>query len=257
MNKTKYQLCILGIFLSLVGNVYAKTKKEKQLKVLIVVTSHDELGSTGKKTGYYLPEVTHPFFKLVDQGIDVEIASPKGGKAPMDERSRDLNDSANQRFLENKDYVAKLENTMKLSEAKPQNYMAILFAGGHGTMWDFKEDPSIIKLGEAIYQQGGIVAAVCHGPSAILNLKNADGTFLVKGKRVAGFSNDEEEAAGLTKIMPFLLETELRTRGGLYEKTNLWQKKVVVSERLITGQNPASAEGVGVEIGLLIKKLNK
>ena len=227
------------------------------MRALIVVTSHDQLGSTGKQTGYYLPEVSHPFLNLIDQGIEVDIASSKGGRAPMDEESRDLSDLANFRFIENKFFAAKLENTLKASDLKPEDYQAILFAGGHGTMWDFAQTPALTKLAEKIYEQGGIVAAVCHGPAAIINLKNPDGSYLVKGKKVSAFSNDEEEAAELTNIVPFLLETELKARGAIYEKAPLWEKKIVVSERLITGQNPASAEGVGEEVGKLIKKINK
>ena len=227
------------------------------MKALIVVTSHDLLGSTGKKTGYYLPEVTHPFLSLIDQGIEVDIASPKGGKAPMDEGSLNLTDPANFRFMDNKIFAGKLENTLKASDINSADYQAILFAGGHGTMWDFAQTESLAKLAENIYQQGGIVAAVCHGPAAILNLKNTDGSYLVTGKKVSAFSNDEEEAAKLTNIVPFLLETELNIRGAIYEKAPLWEKKVVISERLITGQNPASAEGVGEEVGKMLKSFKK
>ena len=175
----------------------------------------------------------------------------------MDEESRDLTDPANFRFLQNTIFATKLENTLKASDINPADYQAILFAGGHGTMWDFAQTESLKTLAEKIYEQGGIVAAVCHGPAALLNLKNPDGSFLVKGKKVSAFSNDEENAAGLSDVVPFLLETELTARGALYEKAPLWQKKVIVSERLITGQNPASAEGVGEEVGKMLKTLKK
>ncbi len=223
------------------------------LKVLIVVTSHSQLGNTGKLTGYYLPEVTHPAHALEKDGIAFDIASPKGGKAPMDESSKDLSDPINKSFMSKTDFVKKLENTKKLEDIKPSDYQAILFAGGHGTMWDFKDNKSLAKLAADIYQKGGVVAAVCHGPAALINIKLQSGEYLVKGKKVAGFSNAEEEAAGLTKIMPFLLETELVNRGAKYSKVDLWKEHVQVDERLVTGQNPASAEGVGQAIAKLLK----
>ena len=241
--KTKITLLLSTLLITTLSNANTKDKK---MKTLIVVTSHSILGTTGKPTGYYLPEVSHPFFKLMDQGIEVDIASPKGGKAPLDESSRDLTDPVNKRLLE--EYGAKLENTLKLSQVKSEDYKAIIFAGGHGTMWDFAQTPEVATIAEGIYANGGIVSAVCHGPAALLNLKDKNGEPLVKGKKVAAFTNEEEEAAGLTKIMPFLLETELVKRG-------LWQKKVIVSGRLVTGQNPASAEGVGEEVAKLIKTL--
>ncbi len=252
INKGSLGLLVLLGF----GNfTHANTfKKETKMKALIVVTSHNKLGNTGKQTGYYLPEVTHPFFELIDQGIEVEIASPMGGKAPMDKGSLNLDDPSSKRMMDLKVFSQLLENTLKLEDVDIKQYGAIIFAGGHGTMWDFAQTPSVKTVAEGIYRQGGIVAAVCHGPAALLNLKNEDGSPLVKGKRVSTFSNDEEEAAGLTKVVPFLLETELVKLGAIYEKASLWQEKVIVSERLVTGQNPASAKGVGREVARLFKK---
>lgn len=225
-----------------------------QKKVLIVVTSHDKLGSTGKPTGYYLPEVSHPVLELAKVGFDFEVASPKGGKAPMDPASRDLTDPANRTFLENPKYVAKIENTIALSEVNPKDYAAVIFAGGHGTMWDFADSKDLQRVATAIYESQGIVSAVCHGPAALLNVKLSNGTYLVAGKKVTGFSNAEEEAAELTKVMPFLLETELKNRGAKYESAALWQERVVSDQRLVTGQNPASAAGVGREVARLLSK---
>lgn len=226
--------------------------KQSGRKVLIVVTSHDKLGRTGKKTGYYLPEVTHPYFQLVKAGFQVDIASIKGGLAPMDESSRDLSDSLNLKFLATREHDRKLQQTLKLSDLRPSDYSAIIFAGGHGTMWDFPENESVRRLSAAIYEEGGIVAAVCHGPAALLNIRLSNGRYLVDGKRVTAFTNREEEAAKLTRVMPFLLETELVKRGAVFESAGLWQKKVVVDQRLVTGQNPASAEELGrVLVGLL------
>lgn len=223
-------------------------------KALIVVTSHDRLGDTGKPTGYYLPEVTHPYFALVDAGVEVDIASPRGGEAPMDPSSGDRTDPANARFLDSAGDRAKVAGTMRLAEVDPAGYDAILFAGGHGTMWDFREDRDVQRLAAAIDQKGGVVAAVCHGPAALVDVRLSSGAFLVAGKRVTGFSNAEEEAARLTEVVPFLLESMLVERGGRYEKAEdgLWKAHVVTDGRLVTGQNPASAAGVGREVARLL-----
>ncbi|MGZ3773329.1 MAG: type 1 glutamine amidotransferase domain-containing protein [Pseudobdellovibrionaceae bacterium] len=223
-------------------------------KVLIVVTSHSQMGSTGKATGYYLPEVSHPVAQLEKRGLIVDIVSPLGGKAPMDPSSRDLNDPINKAFLERSDLVEKIENTLRPQDVKPENYAAILYAGGHGTMWDFPANGELADLAAKIYENGGVVAAVCHGPAALLNIKLKDGRYLVDGKKLTGFSNAEEAAANLTDVMPFLLESELINRGGVYSKANLWQKYVVTDGRLVTGQNPASAEGVGEAVAKIISQ---
>lgn len=224
------------------------------LKVLIVVTSHSQLGTTGKTTGYYLSEVTHPVAVLEKSGLSVDIASPQGGKAPMDESSLDLKDPVNKSYMGNSEFVKKLNNTLKLSKVDSSKYSAILFAGGHGTMWDFKDDSAIGNVAKSIYEKGGVVAAVCHGPAALINIKLSNNDYLIKGKNVAGFSNDEEKTVGLTKVVPFSLEDELVNRGAKYSKTGLWGKHVVVDGRLVTGQNPASAEGVGEEVAKILKK---
>lgn len=221
-------------------------------KILIVVTGHSELGNTGKKTGYYLPEVSHPYYALVENCFQVDIASINGGKAPMDESSRDLSDPYNKKLLE--EHLSQLENTLKLSEIKSNEYTAILFAGGHGTMWDFPNSTHLAQVASEIYAQGGIVAAVCHGPAALINIKTPQGAPIVAGKNIATFTNEEEAAAGLTDIVPFLLETELKKQGAIINKAPLWQKNVIVDGRLVTGQNPSSAKGVGHAIAKLLKK---
>lgn len=222
------------------------------LKVLIVVTSHSELGQTGKPTGYYLPEVTHPYAALAEKGFAIDIGSPRGGKAPLDERSLDLKDKTNRAFWEDAAKRGKLEQTLRLSSLHGRDYQAIVFAGGHGTMWDFADDADIQRLVREIYEAGGVVAAVCHGPAALVNAKLANGEYLVAGKNVGGFSDAEEEAAGLTQVMPFLLETTLVARGAKYSKAPLWKEHVVVDGRLVTGQNPASAGGVGKAVAKLL-----
>lgn len=214
------------------------------VKVLIVVTSHHQLGATGKPTGWYLPEVTHAYYPLIAAGYQVDFASPKGGAAPLDMGSRDLSDPLNRRFIEEKT-IERLDHTLSLKEINPKDYRAIFFAGGHGTMWDFAQDENIDRVTAGIYERGGVVAAVCHGPAALVNVKLSSGKYLVDGKNVAGFSNEEEAAVELTKVVPFLLETLLIERGGRYSKAPLFQNHVVTDGRLITGQNPASAAAVG------------
>ncbi len=221
-------------------------------KVLIVLTSHDKLGKTGNHTGYYLPEVTHPYFKFIEAGIEVDFASPKGGKAPMEIASRDLSDPYNKRFLDDKKLVHRVEHTIPLEDINPDEYSAIMFAGGHGTMWDFPNSKEVSRLSSLIYEKGGVVAAVCHGPAALINVKLPGGQYLVEGKKVTGFSNEEEDAVQMTGKMPFLIETSLRERGAQYEKADLWQNKVVVDGRLVTGQNPASASALGEAVVNLI-----
>jgi putative intracellular protease/amidase len=224
-------------------------------KALIVVTSHDRLGNTGKPTGYYLPEVTHPYYAMLDAGIEVDVASPSGGEAPMDPSSGDRKDPSNARFLDSAADREKVARTIALADVEPSGYDAILFAGGHGTMWDFRENRDVQRLAAAIHQKGGVVAAVCHGPAALVDVTLSSGDYLVAGKRVTGFSNAEEEAAKLTNVVPFLLESVMVERGGRYEKADgLWKEHVVTDGRLVTGQNPASAGGVGREVARLLSE---
>lgn len=225
----------------------------KPQKALIVVTSHSVLGTLGRPTGFYLPEVTHPYYALKDAGFTVDIASPQGGAAPMDPKSRDLNDPENKRFLETPEDAVKLDRTLKLGDIDVRQYGAILFAGGHGTMWDFADSKDVQRTAAAIYEAGGIVAAVCHGPAALVNVRLSNGAYLVAGKRVSTFTDDEERAVKLENVVPFLLESTLRERGAIIEKAGLWQPKVSVDGRLVTGQNPASAQGVGQEVAKLLK----
>ncbi len=214
-------------------------------KILIVVTSHNQIGQTGKPSGYYLPEVTHPYFELAKKGWEIDIASPLGGEAPMDPKSRDLSDAANKKFLEDPQTSRKLTATLALKDIRSQDYAGVLYAGGHGVMWDFAESKEIQRISKEIYEAQGVVAAVCHGPAALVNVQLSDGTPLVSGKHLTGFSNAEEEAAQMTKVVPFLLQTSLVKKGAKFESAPLWNKKVVVDGRLVTGQNPASAKGVG------------
>jgi putative intracellular protease/amidase len=222
-------------------------------RVLIVLTSHEELGNTDKKTGFYLPEVTHPYEVFEQAGFEVDFVSPKGGKAPMD--GVDLEDPINKAFLEDGAKVAKVENSLTPSEIDPNRYDAILYAGGHGTMWDFPNHQELAQIATTIYEQGGIVGAVCHGPAGLVNIKLADGTYLVAGKTVACFTNEEEAVVQLSDVVPFLLESKLIERGAIHTKAGNFEPHVVVSDRIVTGQNPASAKGVGDRMVELLQQI--
>lgn len=222
-------------------------------KVLVVLTSHDSLGKTGKETGYYLPEVSHPVAVFERAGLSVDFVSPKGGKAPM--IGIDLNDPANAAFLNNSEKMAQVENTLNPSEVDPSVYDAIFYAGGHGTMWDFADNSRLASIAASIYERGGVVSAVCHGPAGLVNIRLSNNEYLVAGKKVSVFTNEEEAAAGLTDIVPFLLEAKLIERGATVDKAPNFQAKSVVSDRLVTGQNPASATGVAEKVVELLKQL--
>ncbi len=223
-------------------------------KVLIVLTSHDTLGNTGKETGFYLPEVTHPEAAFEQAGFSIDYVSPKGGKAPM--IGVDLEDPLNQAFLENATKVSQVETTLTPAQIDPTKYDAIFYAGGHGTMWDFPENQELAAIASTIYEQGGVVGAVCHGPAGLANIKLSNGDYLVSGKTVAGFTNEEEAAVSLSEVVPFFLEEMLTDRGATHTKAANFQPHVVVSARLVTGQNPASAAGVGEQMVKLLKAVS-
>ncbi len=221
-------------------------KSSKMKKVLFVVTSHDQKGTTGEPTGYYLGEVSHPWEVLNEAGYEMDFVSPKGGKAPVD--GFDLNDAVNKKFWNDVKYRSKVENTLNPSQVNPEEYNAVYYAGGHGAMWDFADNKELAQIAARIYENDGIVAAVCHGPAGLVNIKLSNGKYLVEGKKVNAFTNEEEEAVGLTKVVPFLLESRLIERGAKFENSGLWQTHVVADGRLVTGQNPQSAKGVGKEM---------
>jgi len=211
-------------------------------RILIALTSHDQIGTTGKRTGAYLPEIAHPFEVFTKAGYNVDFASVKGGQVPLD--GIDRKDAAQVQFLDDSPLARRVHDSAPSRGVDASRYDAILFAGGHGTMWDFPDDAGFQKVAAAIYEKGGVVAAVCHGPAALVNLKLSNGKYLVDGKEVSAFTDAEERAAKLDAIVPFLLESKLVSRGAKHQGAPLWQEKVVVSERLVTGQNPASARGV-------------
>jgi putative intracellular protease/amidase len=209
-------------------------------RVLIVVTNHATIEVNDQPTGYYFSEVSHPWKVFTAAGYQVDFASPAGGFAPMDPKSFDLEDPVNLEFWHTLDAVEGLVHTLPLGEIEPNRYAAIFFAGGHGTMWDFPNSPVIRESITGIYEAGGVVGAVCHGPAALIGVE-IDGQPLVQGKRIAAFTNQEEAAVDLTETMPFLLETELRELGADIQPAPDFAKNVAVDQRLVTGQNPASA----------------
>lgn len=221
----------------------------------MVLTSHDQLGNTGRKTGFWLEEFAAPYYVFKDAGVDLTLASPKGGQPPIDPKS-DLPENqtpAMTRFK--KDPVAQkaLSQTVKLADVKAKDFDTVFYPGGHGPMWDLADSPDSIALIEDFYNSGKPVAAVCHAPG-VLHRVMYKGAPLVKGKRVTGFTNGEEEAVHLTKVVPFLVEDELKRLGGLYEKGPDWKSFVVVDGRLITGQNPASSTAAAQALLDLLRK---
>ncbi|MDN3667429.1 type 1 glutamine amidotransferase domain-containing protein [Algibacter miyuki] len=231
-----------------------ETKKTQNLKkILFVVTSHDEKGNTGEKTGYYLGEVSHPWNVLHSAGYDIDFVSPKGGKAPVD--AFDMTDDINKKFWDNDIYRNKIENTKKPSEVNPDDYVAIHYAGGHGAMWDFADNNEIAEIATKIYENNGIVSAVCHGPAGLVNIKLSNGSYLVDGKKVNAFTNEEEIKVKLENIVPFMLEDKLIERGAIFEKSAPFNEHVVTDQRLVTGQNPQSAEKVGIATLNALQKL--
>lgn len=234
----------------------AQTKKSKKMekKILFVVSSHDKKGNTGESTGYYLGEVSHAW-EVLKNDYTIDFVSPKGGKPPVD--GFDLSDAINKEFWENKVYQNKINNSMKPSEVNPDDYVAIYYAGGHGAMWDFADNVEIAQIAAKIYENNGVVGAVCHGPAGLVNIKLSNGKYLVEDKKINAFTNEEEIAVKLEKVVPFALETKLIERGAKFEKSGLWQKHVTVDQRLVTGQNPQSAKGVGEAILKELKALNK
>lgn len=214
------------------------------MKILMILTSHSQLGDTGEKTGFWLEEFASPYYVFKDANADITLASPNGGQPPLDPKSDapDFQTDATKRFKDDADAQAALANTVKLSDVSPEDYDAVFYPGGHGPLWDLSEDSNSIALIESIYASGKPVAAVCHAPAVLRNTKAPDGSPLVQGKSVTGFSNTEEEAVQLTGVVPFLLEDELKAKGGNYSKADDWNPHVVSDGNLITGQNPASSE---------------
>ena len=211
--------------------------------ILFVLTSQATKGASGEPTGYYLSEVTHPLAELDEAGLTVEFASIAGGEPPVD--GMDLTDPINARYWNDDTFRAAVRQTRQLAEVDASRYGGVFFAGGHGTMWDFPDSPVVQLVAREIYEAGGLIGAVCHGPSALVNVKLSSGRYLVDGKRVAAFTDDEERAVKLESVVPFMLASRLQQRGARHQPAPNWHSQVAIDGRLITGQNPQSATAVG------------
>jgi len=212
-------------------------------KVLFVLPSHDKLGDTGQKTGYWLEEFASPYYEFIDNEYDVTIASPKGGKAPVDPKSLQPENQTEytKRLQNDQEAKEKLENTLILSEVSPDEYDTLFLPGGHGPMWDLSQDKDLKKLVERFYNNNKIISAVCHGPAGLIQATDKNGESILKNKRITGFTNDEEEFVKLDRTVPFSLENKLKELGGHFEKTENFKPFVVSDGQIITGQNPASS----------------
>ncbi|WP_293883330.1 MULTISPECIES: type 1 glutamine amidotransferase domain-containing protein [unclassified Sphingobacterium] len=226
------------------------------MKVLFVVTSHDDLGNTGHKTGFWVEEFAAPYYSFKDAGFEITVATPKGGQAPVDPNSEvpDAQTAATERYYKDKEVQGIIANTQKLSDQKAGDFDAVFYPGGHGPLWDLANDSDSQQLILDFYNSKKPVGAVCHAPGVFKNVKFENGEPFVKGKNVTGFSNSEEAAVKLTEVVPFLVEDELKKSGGHYTKTDDWGVHVVEDGLLITGQNPASSEAVAEKLITLLKR---
>jgi putative intracellular protease/amidase len=225
------------------------------MKILMVLTSHDRLGDTGKKTGFWLEEFAAPYYALKDAGAEITLASPKGGQPPLDPKSDepDAQTDATRRFKADEAAQTALASTQRLSDVRADDFDAVFYPGGHGPLWDLAEDRASIALIEAFAKADKPIGAVCHAPAVFRHVKGADGDFLIKGRKVTGFTNSEEEGVGLTEVVPFLLEDMLKANGGDYSRGEDWRPHVVTDGKLVTGQNPASSEGAAEALLRLLK----
>ena len=247
--KKRIQLTIT-LLASLFSNlIYSKESP----KVLIVVTSHTKLGNTNQSTGFWLPELTHPYYALVREGIDVDVASPKGGMAPIDNKSFEEEDVYNNSFLKDPILMRKVIQSTPLNKVDSKDYSAIIFAGGSGAMWDFPNNRDINRLAREVYERNGLVSSICHGAAALVGITLSNGKKLVKEKKVAAFTKEEEIMINQIDIIPFLLEDKLEESGATHISGKAWQENVIVDGKLITGQNPASALKVAKEVIKLLK----
>lgn len=214
------------------------------MKILMVLTSHDQLGDTGKKTGFWLEEFAAPYYVFKDAGAEITLASPAGGQPPLDPKSDapDAQTESTERFKNDPEAQKALASTVKLAEVQAEDYDSVFYPGGHGPLWDLAESPDSIALLEAFAQANNPFGLVCHAPGVLRHVKAADGTPLVKGRTVTGFTNSEEAGVQLTDVVPFLVEDELKKLGARYEKGPDWGEFVVEDGNLVTGQNPASSE---------------
>ena len=229
------------------------------MKVAIVLTSHDELGTTGRKTGFWLEELAAPYYLFKNAGVDVVLVSPKGGQAPLDPKSNEpgFQTDLTRRFETDTEAMAALANTVRLDSISADDFDTVFYAGGHGPLWDLAEDEHSARLIETILRAGKPLALVCHAPGVLRHTTNPDGTPLVEGKKVTGFTNSEEAAVGLTEVVPFLVQDELIRLGGIYSKVGDWEPYVLQDGLLITGQNPASSGPAADRLLELVDEVNR
>lgn len=225
------------------------------MKILMVLTSHDQLGDTGKKTGFWLEELAAPYYALKDAGAEIVLASPKGGQPPLDPKSDDPDAQTEdtRRFKADAEAQAALASTVELSSVKAEDFDAVFYPGGHGPLWDLANDPASIALIEAFAKADKPTGLVCHAPGVLKSVNGPDGQPLVNGRKVTGFTNTEEEAVGLTAVVPFLVENVLSANGGDYSRGPDWGSHVVVDGKLVTGQNPASSRDAAEALLQLLK----
>ncbi len=226
------------------------------MKILMVITSHDQLGNTGRKTGFWLEELAAPYYVFKDAGVQITLASPKGGRPPLDPKSNEPNFQTDltRRFEKDGDANAQLDRTLRLDSVRQEDYDTVFYPGGHGPMWDLAEDKSSIRLLASFIAAGKTFAVVCHSTGALHHVKTPEGKPFVEGRTVTGFTNGEEDEVGLTKVVPFLVEDEMMRLGATFSKVKNWGVHTVVDGQLITGQNPASS---GAAARLLIEALNR
>ena len=253
LSRMKHLKRIFKIWAFLASAVIASAAGHGSEKILIVVTNHGELGQTGERTGYFLAEAAHPWKVFKEAGYTVEFASPEGGYAPMDPKSFDLEDPVNKELWHDLAAVENLVHTKSLSALDRDDYAAVFFAGGHGTMYDFPDSPEIQAIVRSFIESEKPVGAVCHGPAALVNVTLSDGTHLLKDRSVNGFTNEEESGVGLTEVMPFLLESAMKEAGGNFRKSAPFEAHVAVDGPLVTGQNPASATNAAEAIVRLLQ----
>ena len=244
---------IVALFVITSFATYAQ--KAQNEKVLFVLTSHDKLGDTGEATGSWIEEFATPYYFFMDKGIEVVIATPNGGQAPIDPKSNDpsFQTHATKRFYADRNAQEALSTTVKITSVNQKHFKAVFYPGGHGPMWDLANDTNSISLIQDFYNHGKPIAFVCHAPAALVNVKDKKGNYLIAGKKVTGFTNTEEAAVGLTKVVPFLLEDKLKERGGEYSQGSDWSSHVVEDGLLLTGQNPQSSEEVATKLLSKIK----
>jgi len=225
------------------------------MNILMVLTSHDQLGDTGRKTGFWLEEFAAPYYAFVDAGADVTLASPKGGQPPLDPKSDepDARTEATRRFNDDQQAQKQLAETVRLGDVDADDFDAVFYPGGHGPLWDLSSDADSIELIRKTLESGKPLGAVCHAPAALIDVKDSDGKYLVSGKHVTGFTNSEEDAVGLTGVVPYLVQDRLVQRGGRYRRGKDWGVHVEVDGLLVTGQNPASSAPAAEKLLELLK----